>query len=260
MADNDTKATGSGVSRRQFVTGVGGAGAGLVLGGLLVKGFILPDEVVAIPASEGYLLVDTAKCAGCNSCMLACSVTHHGTTSLSNARIQIIQDPFKPYPGDIQMAQCRQCPYPPCVDACPTGANHVDAENGNIRTVDVAKCIGCERCIQACPFTPSRVVWNSIEKHAQKCDLCADTPYWDEEGGPDGKRACEEVCPMHAISFTKNIPVQIDKGYNVNLRLHDATAQVGKWPLGDDGEYTPAQIAAAQAAAAARAAAAAGGH
>ncbi|WP_407653158.1 twin-arginine translocation signal domain-containing protein, partial [Anaerosoma tenue] len=42
MADNDTKATGSGVSRRQFVTGVGGAGAGLVLGGLLVKGFILP--------------------------------------------------------------------------------------------------------------------------------------------------------------------------------------------------------------------------
>ncbi|MBN2247419.1 MAG: 4Fe-4S dicluster domain-containing protein, partial [Coriobacteriia bacterium] len=208
---------------------------------------------------EGYLLVDTRKCAGCNSCMLACALTHHGSTSLANARIQIVQDPFKAYPGDITISQCRQCPYPPCVDACPTGANHVDAENGNVRTVDVSKCIGCERCVQACPFTPSRALWNTTEKHAQKCDLCADTPFWNEEGGPGGKQACVEVCPMNAISFTSEIPVQNDAGYNVNLRLHDATPQLGKWPLGDSGEYTDAQIAAAQAMAAAMAAAR-GGH
>ena len=254
MADKNT-----GLSRRQFVTGVGGAGAGLVLGGMLVKGFILPDEVFAVPASEGYLLVDTRKCAGCNSCMLACAVTHHGSTSLSNARIQIIQDPFKPYPGDITISQCRQCPYPPCVDACPVGAMHVDTENGNVRTVDVDKCIGCERCVQACPFTPSRALWNTTEKHAQKCDLCADTPFWNETGGPGGKQACAEVCPMNAISFTSEIPVQTDAGYNVNLRLSDATPTLGKWPLGDDGEYTDAQIATAQAIAAAMAAAR-GGH
>jgi protein NrfC len=262
MADNEKKvveAASQGMSRRQFVTGVGGAGAGLVLGGLLVKGFILPEEVVAIPASDGYLLVDTRKCAGCNSCMLACAVTHTGKTSLSNSRIQIIQDPFAAYPSDIQMAQCRQCPYPPCVDACPTGANHADPETG-VRMIDPAKCIGCERCIQACPFTPSRVQWNAMNRHAQKCDLCKETPYWNEEGGPGGKQACAEVCPMHAISFTKDIPVQTDAGYNVNLRLHDATPTLGKWPLGDDGEYTEAQSAAAQAAAAARAAAAAAGH
>ncbi|MDI6901856.1 MAG: twin-arginine translocation signal domain-containing protein, partial [Anaerosomatales bacterium] len=134
MSDNDTNNTGAsgrGISRREFVTGVGGAGVGLVLGGVLVKGFLLPDEVVALPAAEGYLLVDTAKCAGCNSCMLACSVTHHGSVSLSNARIQIVQDPFEAYPNDIAISQCRQCPYPACVDACPTGANHIDEAAGN---------------------------------------------------------------------------------------------------------------------------------
>ncbi|MHB1017642.1 MAG: 4Fe-4S dicluster domain-containing protein [Coriobacteriia bacterium] len=217
MADNDTKgAAGQGISRRQFTIGVGGAGAGLVLGGLLVKGFILPDEVMAIPASQGYLLVDTRKCSGCTSCMLACSMVHHDQSNYSLSRIQIIQDSFGRFPDDIQMSQCRQCPYPPCVDACPTGANHADPETG-VRLIDEAKCIGCERCVNACPFTPSRALWNGVDKHAQKCDLCLDTPYWNEEGGPEGKRACEAVCPMGAITFTSEVPVQSDKGYTADL-------------------------------------------
>ena len=55
----------------------------------------------------------------------------------------------------------------------------------------------------------------------RKCDLCANTPYhWDVAGGgPDGKQACVEVCPVGAIQFTKEIPIQQgDKGYRVNLR------------------------------------------
>ena len=219
MADNDRKdveVTPKSMDRRQFITGVGGAGAGLVLGGLLVKGFFLPDEVFAIPASGGYLLVDTRKCAGCSSCMMACSLTHHGQTNYSLSRIQLMQNSFEKFPDDIQLAQCRQCPYPPCVDACPTGANHADPETG-VRMIDEAKCIGCERCVQACPFTPSRALWNGIDKHAQKCDLCTDTPFWDTEGGVGGKQACVEVCPTKAISFTTEIPVQSEQGYDVDL-------------------------------------------
>ena len=220
MADNEKKvpeAASQGMSRRAFVTGVGGAGVGLVLGGLLVKGFILPEEVIAIPASKGYLVVDTKKCAGCTSCMLACSLVHHGQCNYSLSRVQITQTSYAPFPDDIEINQCRQCAYPACVDACPTGALSVDTANGNVRTVDESKCIGCERCIQACPFTPSRVQWNTEDRHAQKCDLCADTPYWSEEGGPGGKQACVEVCPVKAISFIAQIPVQGDAGYNVDL-------------------------------------------
>lgn len=187
------------------------------MAGSLGATFLLPDEVIAIPASEGYILVDTTKCSGCTSCMLACSLTHHGITSQSLARIQITQNPYGKFPEDIQMSQCRQCPYPACVEVCPTGANHVDTENGNVRTIDEGKCIGCERCVAACPFTPSRALWNFEERHAQKCDLCTDTPFWDHEGGPEGVRACESVCPMHAITFTQEIPVQNGDGYNVDL-------------------------------------------
>jgi protein NrfC len=244
------------LSRREFVTGVGGLGAGFVLGGVLLKGLLLPDKVLAIEASGGYLLVDTKKCVGCDSCMLACSAVHYGKTSFSNSRIQIIQNVFTPYPGDIVQAQCRQCPFPPCVEACPTGANHIDAANGNVRMIDYAKCIGCERCVSACPYTPSRALWNAQEKHAQKCDLCANTPFWDEKGGFGGKQACIESCPVHAIAFTKDVPIQKAEGYDVNLRKTDGSAELGM-PTQDDGTYAPQVVAAARAAAAAQAAAAA---
>lgn len=196
MADNDIK-TGEETqateySRRQFFAGVGGVGLGAMLGGLVVKGFFLPEQVMALPASEGYLLVDTKKCAGCDTCMLSCSMVHHGRVNPSLSRIQITKNPFESFPHDMEQVQCRQCPAPACVEACPTGANHVSKENGNVRMVDESKCIGCERCVYACPFTPSRMQWNHEDKHAQKCDLCADTPYWSKEGGVGGHQACIE--------------------------------------------------------------------
>ncbi len=250
MADNDiTTADGENrqYSRREFLTGVGGLGLGAVLGGFLVKGFLLPDKVIAMPASQGYLLVDTKKCATCASCMLSCSMAHYGRSSLSLSRIQVTNDPLGKYPDDVAQYQCRQCPYPSCVDACPTGANHVDAENGNVRTVDEAKCIGCERCVNACPFTPSRVQWNHEDKHAQKCDLCANTPFWDEEGGPEGKQICMQVCPHNAITFTDQTPIQNDGGYIVNLRSSDAWGKFG-FPVSDDGMTLAPQAAPAASA------------
>ncbi len=214
------------MSRRQFMTGVGGVGIGAIVGGLLGGALLLPDKVLAIQASGGYLLVDTKKCAGCTSCMMACSLTHHGETNMSLSRIQITQDPWGKFPDDITISQCRQCPYPSCVEACPTGAMHIDAKTG-VRTVDEAKCVGCERCVNACPFTPSRALWNFEEKHAQKCDLCEGAKFWDEVGGPDGKRACEEVCPMGAIKFTKELPVQSADGYETDLRVGTVWKSLG---------------------------------
>jgi len=211
---DDEPTEAQGVSRRQFISGIGVVGFGAVLGGLFVKGLLLPDETLAIPASGGYLLIDTRKCAGCTSCMLACSLTHHGEENYGLSRIQVVQNPYGSFPKDVQLSQCHQCPFPACVEACPTGANHIDTEHGNVRTVDVRKCIGCERCVQACPFTPSRALWNYEEKHAQKCDLCADTPHWNTQGGPGGKQACVAVCPTKAIAFSPDIPQQSEAGYN----------------------------------------------
>lgn len=169
--------------------------------------------------SEGYLVVDSKKCSGCCSCMLACSLVHEGEENLSLARIQIVQNPFARFPEDIELAICRQCVYPVCIEACPTEALHVDAENGNVRTVDESLCNGCMECIDACPYIPHRMIWNPEKNVAVKCDLCVDTPYWSEKGGPDGKQACVEVCPMRAIKLVKKVPSQRGTvGYEVNLR------------------------------------------
>jgi protein NrfC len=214
--NNNSKKYKKRISRRDFLKFTGTAAIGA---GVLPRLMWLDDAIAAVPASEGYLLVDTKKCQGCLSCMLACSLVHEGAENLSLSRIQILQNSFAKFPDDLTMAQCRQCIEPACVDACPEKALQVDPKNGNIRIVDVKKCTGCKACVQACPFEPSRALWNPDKKKALKCDLCSDAPFWYVKGGVEGKQACVEVCPLNAIQFTKKIPAQKgDTGYKVNLR------------------------------------------
>ena len=173
----------------------------------------------AYPASKGYLVYDSKKCAGCTTCMLSCSLTHYGVQNLSLSRIQIMQDSFGKFPYDVKMAPCRQCVTPVCVENCPVGAAFVDTKNGNVRRIDSKKCIGCKTCIAMCPQQPHRTVWNHVENKSSKCDLCLETPYWNEKGGPAGKQACVESCPMKAIKFVAVTPDQTETdGYDINLR------------------------------------------
>jgi len=202
------------ISRRTFLKYTG-----IIAVGVSWHGIDCFGQQSAIGASKGYLLIDSKKCQGCQTCMLACSLVHEGEENLSLARIQVVQNPFGKYPSDILLAQCRQCIDPSCLLACPTGALHADAQRGYVRIVDSEKCIGCRACVLACPYKPGRGIWNFIGGYAQKCDLCINTPYWDEAGGPSGKQACVEACPIGAITFTCSIPRQNgDAGYDVNLR------------------------------------------
>lgn len=157
------------------------------------------------PQSEGYLVVNNKKCAGCLSCMLVCSLVHEGEENLVLSRIQIIHNTFNKYPDDIKAAVCRQCGKPLCVQACPEEINacYIDTAHGNVRIIDETKCNGCGQCIEACPFVPHMPVWNAVKQVAVKCDLCLNTPFWNEQGGPNGKQACIEICPVNAIKLVK---------------------------------------------------------
>ena len=186
----------------------------------VIKEVVVEKEVaITYPLSEGYLVVDSKKCAGCETCMLACSLVHEGEENISLSRMQVVQNSYNRFPDDVDIQQCRQCVNPLCVQACPTGACHVDTANGNVRVIDESKCIGCQLCLQACPFIPHRTVFNPEKNVAMKCDLCINTPYWNETGGPGGKQACVEVCPMKAIKMVNEVPAQLETfGYDVNLR------------------------------------------
>ncbi len=167
-----------------------------------------------VPLSKGYLIVDEKKCAGCCSCMLACSLVHEGKSSLSLSRIQILDDAFGSYPTDITIAMCGQCDKPECYLACPLKdeALCIDEETG-VRFINENKCDGCGLCIKACPLRPSRIVFDRDRKTAIKCDLCQNTPYWDGRS----KQACVEVCPANAIKFSATKPVGYP-AHRVNLR------------------------------------------
>ena len=212
------------VRRRDFLAG---SGAAIAAGAL---GVCTPESMAAMPQteaskmsyapSEGYIVYDSRLCLGCQSCMFACSMTHEGVANPSLSRIQIVRDApsFTKYPYDIVMSVCRQCVSPLCVQNCPTGACHVDEANGNVRVIDQDKCIGCKRCINSCPQRPHRTIWNPIKRKSTKCNLCSNSPYWSEQGGPGGKQACIETCSVGALKLVAEAPSQLDvEGYDVNL-------------------------------------------
>ena len=78
--------------RREFLKLFSTAAIGVGVGVLIPGAFNVKDGVIAVSTAEGYLLVDTKKCAGCMTCMLSCSLAHHGKENLSLSRIQVIQD------------------------------------------------------------------------------------------------------------------------------------------------------------------------
>ena len=220
----ETEADGveGGVSRREFVGGLGSLAAVAAFGGFR------DGNLTDYPVSGGYIQVDHTECAGCTSCMAACSLVHEGVVNLSLARIQILKDDLTAFPNDISQHQCHQCVNPPCVSVCPTGALFVDTNNGNVRRIDATKCIGCKTCLGACPFTPRNLQFHPLTNdgvaaqsgtvHAnqhitQKCDLCTNTPFWSRTGGIGGSQACVAVCPAQAIRFVTDISA----GYDVDF-------------------------------------------
>ncbi len=95
----------SNYSRRNFLRVFGGTGAGLYAAAVVPVKFFRSEDGVPIAASDGYLLVDTKKCQGCVSCMLACSLAHEGAVSHSLSRIQITQNSFEKWPNDISIGR-----------------------------------------------------------------------------------------------------------------------------------------------------------
>jgi protein NrfC len=222
MAESkDEKEKKKTVSRRDFLKG----GSVAIAAGALGVYSLKPDtasaaEDVSYEPSKGYIVYDSRLCLGCQSCMYACSLSHEGAAAPSLSRIQIIRDApsFTKYPYDIVMSTCRQCVTPICVQNCPTGACHVDTENGNVRVIDPDECIGCKTCIQSCPQRPHRTIWNPDKEISMKCDLCINTPYWNQKGGPDGQQACVNICPAKALKLVHEPPPQMDvNGYDVDM-------------------------------------------
>ena len=105
------------------------------------------------------MAIDKARCVACNRCAMACKVEHNLPNDVrwSQAKTNGGEDFMTPggeYPKALSMEcytfACQHCDNPACLAACPTGATS-KREDG-IVVVDYDVCIGCEACINACPY------------------------------------------------------------------------------------------------------------
>lgn len=127
------------------------------------------------------------KCTGCHLCELACSFKNFKVFNPEYSRIKISSDDVR---SVHKHTKCMQCKNAPCIDVCPVNALSKDKDTGAI-VVDHKKCIGCEACVEACPFDAIEWVVIDGKKEGQinVCDLCG--------GDPE----CVKVCYDNAIRY-----------------------------------------------------------
>ncbi len=128
--------------------------------------------------------VDLERCTGCRLCMSVCGLIH-SPNGEANPSLSAIRVYFDPHSRKDIVLVCYQCQRAPCVAVCEVNALYL--ENGIVR-FDSSACVGCEKCLEACPFN---VIFPfPTEEKIIKCDLCVNHPI----------RYCETICPVQAIS------------------------------------------------------------
>ena len=141
------------------------------------------------------LVADPLKCLACRACEVACALVHAESEELAEAIFEKGAKPriyIESAGGLAVPLQCRHCEDAPCVRVCPSGALARPGETGPV-LADEGKCIGCEFCVQACPFGVIRLA--SKGKVVIKCDLCI------RRQAQGLEPACVAACPVAAISL-----------------------------------------------------------
>ena len=135
--------------------------------------------------------VATENCYGCKTCTIACANEHLLNSGIYLRRVREIDRSDKVGHAFVSMA-CNHCDEPACLANCPVGAYTKDEETGLV-IQDHEKCIGCQTCVQKCPFHAP--VYDEEESKTYKCDGCIN------RRNAGLAPVCTVVCPSMNISM-----------------------------------------------------------
>ena len=138
------------------------------------------------------MVIDLNTCIGCHACSVACKEAHGTRPGVRRSRVDRTYEGAYP---DVRATAypmlCMHCETAPCVEICPQEATW--KRDDGIVVIDKEKCIGCQYCVNACPYGVPKYLEDIQLTH--KCDAC-----WTlREKGEDP--ACVAACPMRALEF-----------------------------------------------------------
>jgi CRP-like cAMP-binding protein/Fe-S-cluster-containing hydrogenase component 2/thioredoxin reductase len=177
-------------------------------GASAMMGFLMAE---GLGEATDALIIDNAKCVGCDNCEKACAETHQGISRLDRKAGNSFANVHIP-------TACRHCDQPHCMKDCPPNAIR-RAPTGEVYIND--SCIGCGNCETNCPYgairmayaapsKPGLLSWlllgrgpgmgeespyspneaaKALGKKAVKCDACISVA---------GGAACVRACPTGA--------------------------------------------------------------
>ncbi len=135
------------------------------------------------------MVIDTARCIGCQSCAVACKRENGVPEGVFRTWVKSVEKGRFPHVqrGHLPI-NCNQCEDPVCVSVCPVKATY-QREDGLV-LVDPHRCIGCQYCKAACPYEVRYL--EPQKKIISKCFFC--------HHRLDAGRlpACVEACPTGA--------------------------------------------------------------
>lgn len=133
------------------------------------------------------------SCVGCRTCQVACKDKNDLELGTIYRRVESYEVGQFPQAKAYQLTKtCNHCANPECVRVCPAGAMYVDEEDGTVQHDDEV-CIGCETCVNACPYGVPQ--YRPELKITGKCDACITLRAAGEE------TACVSSCPMRSLEF-----------------------------------------------------------
>ncbi len=149
--------------------------------------------------------IDSEKCRGCCSCMVACA-TKNEQGHLKTSRIKVVSFLKEAY---FVPTVCLQCEKPNCAYICRVGALHKNDETGVVER-DKDRCVGCKLCLLACPFGNLTFA----EGVSVKCEVCGGDP------------VCVKVCDWEALSFEEEDEIGASKRVFVANRVYESRKEL----------------------------------
>lgn len=155
-------------------------------------------KVIPIKEKHYVMVVDLRKCIGCHACAAVCKVEN----SLPEAKFRtwVEESETGEFPDVARYflpRLCNHCDNPPCTRVCPVKATYKRGDG--IVVIERDTCIGCARCVKACPYKARFIEIDMIkDKKTRTADKCTFCIHRIDKGLLP---ACVESCVGHARVF-----------------------------------------------------------